>query len=596
MGPVHPLFVLVIVQAWDYVSDGSNWAEGMCSNPASQRQSPINLPAFPTAGSDHFFYTYPLFQEPLRLYATEHTVAVTFPENYKAGFAHVESVTGIQTGAAGLFRLRQMSMHAPGEHRYNGEQPRVELQLMHEQGFNLGGLAVSFIQGPSSPLLAQMLENLPSSPGQEAIGNLQANLDLASIVKGAELDSYEGSLTVPPCDQTVHWFVRSQPLTASQDQLRAIEQVIQRLSPPHGNSRQVQEIHDRVVTRVNTQDFDGESVAAEVEAVVVHAPPAEEVPLIPPTDVLNNPAFQMVFADDTLEMRKAKSELATSSQEAQGSRVAAIQAKQFLDTQQDLYDSTTGLVGKMNLMWPLLAAKSGYQGAVAHRESCNLKYQAAIKNVVALVSDILEQQAAAGGTSATQQSLSEATQEALKLASQADAAAMGSQNVLDQFGDAPEIAEARVQPTAMPVEEGENGYWKMEYGAAHVVPLQDEASNPFQPGVAERVARIGGTPGQMIGGYRKIAASLRTPEGSGGVVPNAMLRYRSCEHDPAGCLTYGLITTTPVPTNATNSTNTTGVATSFVHPKLRATIRQDTTRQLTTAERKLRPTGGGWFF
>ena len=68
---------------------------------------------------------YPLFTEPVRLYATEHTLSVSFPDAYKAGFAHVGSVGEISQDAE-VFQLRQMSFHAPGEHHFSGQATRLE--------------------------------------------------------------------------------------------------------------------------------------------------------------------------------------------------------------------------------------------------------------------------------------------------------------------------------------------------------------------------------------------------------------------------------------------------------------------------------------
>ena len=65
----------------------------------------------------------------------------------------VLQVEDIRTGG-NVFRLRQMTMHAPGEHKYGSTIPRLEVQFMHEQGFNLGAISIPFVDGgPSSKFL-----------------------------------------------------------------------------------------------------------------------------------------------------------------------------------------------------------------------------------------------------------------------------------------------------------------------------------------------------------------------------------------------------------------------------------------------------------
>ena len=81
---------------------------------------------------------------------------------------------------------------------------------------------------------------------------------------GAQLSGkyyhYSGSLTTPPCSQTVSWFVMKAPSTISADQIAAYKQ----LFPPPMNNRPVQPMNGR---QVLDSFVTGQSLVAHVETL-----------------------------------------------------------------------------------------------------------------------------------------------------------------------------------------------------------------------------------------------------------------------------------------------------------------------------------------
>merc|ERR1719174_1549619 len=66
-------------------------------------------------------------------------------------------------------------------------------------------------------------------------------MDFGMLLGGSPFFNYKGSLTVPPCESHVGYFVREELLQASQDQLAKFQQVLIRTNGPNGNFRVTQD-------------------------------------------------------------------------------------------------------------------------------------------------------------------------------------------------------------------------------------------------------------------------------------------------------------------------------------------------------------------
>ncbi|XP_072269734.1 carbonic anhydrase 9 [Pyxicephalus adspersus] len=174
-------------------------------------------------------------EERLKLKNNGHTVVLQLPDSLQ--------ITG---GLANTYRAAQLHFHwgslsSPGsEHTVNGKKFPGEIHVVHysssyksldEAVTQPGGLAVlaAFIQeGPeendSYRHLLSYLENVKEAgqstdiPGFDIRGLLPRQLD--------RYYRYNGSLTTPPCFQTVNWTIFNQTVFLSEDQLSILEDTI----------------------------------------------------------------------------------------------------------------------------------------------------------------------------------------------------------------------------------------------------------------------------------------------------------------------------------------------------------------------------------
>ncbi|NXG41061.1 CAH9 anhydrase, partial [Psilopogon haemacephalus] len=230
---------------------------------AGTLQSPINIDTAKTIFSPQLQpiqlsgYSLPA-KEKLRLTNNGHTVQLDLPESL--------AITG---GYAQQYRAVQLHLHwgfplgHGSEHTVNGHRFAAEIHVVHyntkydsfkEAMVHPDGLAVlgAFLEvGPrENQYYRQILEHLYKigSEGEEVLvpgfniaGLLPANLKFYF--------HYNGSLTTPPCYQTVKWTVFNQTMLLSHDQMSMLVMTLRNddNKPLLNNYRPVQGLHRRQV-------------------------------------------------------------------------------------------------------------------------------------------------------------------------------------------------------------------------------------------------------------------------------------------------------------------------------------------------------------
>lgn len=237
------------VAAWDYRVNGADWRQGSCG--AGGPQSPVNLPAS-APDVEHnitMFLKYPKLDSHLKVYHNGKSIAFTLPESFKAGFGIGKGEDGTESfksedGKA--YRLWQVNFHSPSEHTIDGQRMPLEMQLMHQQVTGGDGLAVIVVLFQLAPnaygaLLDGVIgRGLPNRPWQEAVRD--PPFELAPVLGGSPYFVYDGSLTVPPCEQQVKYFVRKEPVLAAHAQLQQFSKVLKETTGPKGNYRGLQSL------------------------------------------------------------------------------------------------------------------------------------------------------------------------------------------------------------------------------------------------------------------------------------------------------------------------------------------------------------------
>lgn len=142
------------------------------------------------------------------------------------------------------FRLLQIHFHEPSEHTIDGIRYPVEMHLVHmnraKQYIVLGIMAK---EGHSSETFDFLESYLPIQPGESKV--IDTTFDLNQSLPG-KLDFYlyPGSLTTPPCSESVDWLVFKEPITISREQISKLKVLM-----PLDNYRNEQPIGDRHVLR-----------------------------------------------------------------------------------------------------------------------------------------------------------------------------------------------------------------------------------------------------------------------------------------------------------------------------------------------------------
>ncbi|XP_010007078.1 PREDICTED: carbonic anhydrase 9 [Chaetura pelagica] len=226
-------------------------------------QSPINIDVAKTIFSPHLRpiqlsgYSLPA-NEKLKLKNNGHTVVLNLPESL--------AITG---GYAQQYRATQLHLHwgsplGPGsEHTINGHRFAAEIHVVHyntkydsfkEAMVHPDGLAVlgAFLEvGPrENPYYQEIIKHLYEIqgegkevlvPGFNIAGLLPANLKLYF--------HYNGSLTTPPCYQTVKWTLFNQTMLLSHDQMSVLAMSLRNddNKPLQNNDRLAQGLHERRV-------------------------------------------------------------------------------------------------------------------------------------------------------------------------------------------------------------------------------------------------------------------------------------------------------------------------------------------------------------
>jgi carbonic anhydrase len=110
----------------------------------------------------------------------------------------------------------------------------------HEHPERLLVVGVLFKEGAASPLLEELIANVPEHAGEHV--DKETDLDVSSVLKRrAGYFHYEGSLTTPPYSETVTWLVLDQANDASAEQIEALNRI------EGNNARHIQAQNARLI-------------------------------------------------------------------------------------------------------------------------------------------------------------------------------------------------------------------------------------------------------------------------------------------------------------------------------------------------------------
>ena len=112
------------------------------------------------------------------------------------------------------YRLLQFHFHTPAEHTINGKAAPMEGHFVHVSDDNkIAIVAVMMTGGGRYPPFERVMARVPEQSNDPLA---LTDFDPTRLLPEASPRMhYEGSLTTPPCSETVSWIVLTEPLTVS---------------------------------------------------------------------------------------------------------------------------------------------------------------------------------------------------------------------------------------------------------------------------------------------------------------------------------------------------------------------------------------------
>lgn len=167
--------------------------------------------------------------------------------NYNDQISYVEDTEhGIQVGASGVaqingrrFELEQIHFYSISEHTINDESFPLEAHFVHKsQDGRLAVIAVLFKEGESNESFQSILDQIKKDEKHE----ITFNLDLTELMpESKNYYHYLGSLTTPPLTENAEWYIFSQQVELSKEQIEKFQAFY------HDNNRNLQPLNGRTI-------------------------------------------------------------------------------------------------------------------------------------------------------------------------------------------------------------------------------------------------------------------------------------------------------------------------------------------------------------
>lgn len=144
------------------------------------------------------------------------------------------------------YDLLQFHYHALSDHTVAGNHYALEVHFVHKASDTDDNAVVGifFEEGDENPLLAEFLSYFPTEEG--GVYNDTTEIELNELLpENKSFYYYSGSLTTPPCSESVSWYLLQKPLTASASQITQFSEIL------NNNYRNVQALNGRTIYKYN---------------------------------------------------------------------------------------------------------------------------------------------------------------------------------------------------------------------------------------------------------------------------------------------------------------------------------------------------------
>jgi len=210
-----------VCEKWEYegVTGPDHWVS-LCDDYmdcGGMRQSPVNIENA----------TIDTSLQPLVLNYSEHETDAHY-NGHTIEFDTEEGSSALVLDGV-TYKLLQFHFHTKSEHKLSGVHSPLELHLVHQDPISKNRVVVGvlFEEGAENAFLAQFVDHLPDATNTHYKPIPATHYEPAAVLP-ANLSyfTYPGSLTTPPCDQNVTWYVLAVPVEASAEQILRFEEIM----------------------------------------------------------------------------------------------------------------------------------------------------------------------------------------------------------------------------------------------------------------------------------------------------------------------------------------------------------------------------------
>ena len=142
------------------------------------------------------------------------------------------------------YRLVQFHFHHPSEHLIGGKSFPMEVQFVHANAAgSLAVVGVLMAAGRANAVFNKIVSTMPEKEGPAVAADRAINPNALLPGGSRSYYRYEGSLTTPPCSETVEWLLLADPIQVADADIARFA----KLFPM--NARPVQKANRRFVLR-----------------------------------------------------------------------------------------------------------------------------------------------------------------------------------------------------------------------------------------------------------------------------------------------------------------------------------------------------------
>jgi len=226
-----------------YATCGNKPAGAPATIEVGAKQTPINIESSKAISAALPELAFEYENTPFEVENTGHVVEVPYEEG---------STVHLGQSVTDTYELAQFHFHAPSEHTIDGKTFDAEAHLVHRNILGevvVVGVLLTKSEATEGNVFDEIVRAAPLAEGSAAVEGVSLNA-LALLPDERSYFTYTGSLTTPPCTESVRWFVMQKPVPVSSfviQQLHTVAGLFPGYNGYPNNNRPVVPLNGRTV-------------------------------------------------------------------------------------------------------------------------------------------------------------------------------------------------------------------------------------------------------------------------------------------------------------------------------------------------------------